>query len=271
MSWKTPLRHLVRRLARRQGYDLVEYPPLTIRRRARLLANFEIDLLLDVGADTGEYVQTLRARGYMGRVVSFEPLSASFAKLRENAAGDPRWETVNVALGNRDGRAVMHVAGNMHSSSLRDMQPAHLEAAPHSAYIGTETVTIRRLDALFDQCRRDAANVFMKIDTQGYEQDVLAGAARTLPQITGLQLEMSLVELYGGQLLFPQLFELIADHGFTLMSLEPGFANDRTGQLLQVDGVFFRLARPLNARRLRQQTADVSTSTTPALTVANYL
>ncbi|MBP7745664.1 MAG: FkbM family methyltransferase [Phycisphaerae bacterium] len=269
MSWKTPLRHLVRRFARRQGYDLVEYPPLTIRRRARLLANFEIDLLLDVGADTGEYVQTLRARGYTGRVVSFEPLSASFAKLRESAADDPRWETVNVALGDRDGRAVMHVAGNMHSSSLRDMQPAHLEAAPHSAYVGTETVTVRRLDALFDEYRRDAANVFMKIDTQGYEQDVLAGAARTLPQIAGLQLEMSLVELYGGQMLFPQLCELIADHGFTLMSLEPGFANDRTGQLLQVDGVFFRLARPLKTWQRQQPGAAADAGAAPVLSGTN--
>ena len=204
------------------------------------MQHFGIDLVLDVGADTGEWVRTIRRLGYRGRVVSFEPLRASYAALRASSAADPLWETVQTALGNCDGSATMHIAGNAHSSSLRGMLPAHLEAAPQSAYVGTEEVAIRRLDSVFAEHRRDARSVYLKIDTQGAEQDVLAGATKALGEIVGLQLEMSLVPLYEGQLLFQDLYARVASAGFTLMSLEPGFANAHTGQLLQVDGVFFR-------------------------------
>jgi FkbM family methyltransferase len=245
MSWKRPLRLLARRAARRVGYDLAEYPGLPFRRRMKLWNHFGVDLVLDVGADTGEYVQTIRQHGYAGRVVSFEPLSPAFALLCERATGDARWEAVNVALGEHEGRATIHVAGNSHSSSLRPMLGTHLAAAPHSEYVGTEDVRVRRLDAVFDEYRRGARRVYLKVDTQGWEREVLAGGARALEQIVGMQLEMSLVPLYAGQALFSDLMELVTRRGFTLMSLEPGFADERTGQLLQVDGVFFRTAAPV--------------------------
>ena len=256
MSWKRPLRLLARRAARQVGYDLAEYPGLAFRRRMKLWDHFGVDLVLDVGADTGEYVQTIRRHGYAGRVVSFEPLSSAFALLRQSAAGDPHWETVNVALGDHDGRATIHIAGNSHSSSLRPMLGAHLEAAPRSVYVGTEEVRVRRLDTVFDEYRRGARRVYLKVDTQGWEREVLAGGDRVLEQIGGLQLEMSLVPLYGGQTLFADLLELVTRRGFTLMSLEPGFADERTGQLLQVDGVFFRAAGPVAEPRVLTEIAE---------------
>lgn len=240
MSWKRPVRRLVRQLARQRGYDLVEYPSAAFHRRLKLLRHFKVDLILDIGADTGEYVQKLRRYGYAGRVVSFEPLPDSFAKLRQSAAADPLWEVIHLALGDRDGRATLNVAANSHSSSVRDMLPTHLEAAPHSAYVGIEVVPTRRLDSVLDEVRGEARSIYLKIDVQGAEREVLAGAAGVMPRIVGVQMELSLVPLYDGQALLPELLELMRRHGFTLMSLEPGFADERTGQLLQVDGIFFR-------------------------------
>lgn len=240
MSWKKAPRLLLRGLTRRWGYDLVEYPSREFQRRIKLMQHFGVDLVLDVGADTGEYVQKLRRYGYRGRVVSFEPLSASFTVLSANAARDPRWDVVNTACGARDGEAELNVAGNLHSSSLLEMLPAHESAAPESAYVRRERVRLRRLDSIFEACRGDARHVFLKIDTQGYEQTVLEGAAQSLKSIVGVQLEMSLVPLYRGQVLFPELLSFMSAQGYTLMLLEPGFGDDRTGQLLQVDGIFFR-------------------------------
>ena len=142
MSWRKPVRLLVRRIARRRGYDVVEYPGTSFRRRLKLMRHFQVDLVLDIGADTGEYVAKLRRYGYEGWVVSFEPLPSSFAELRYNAGTDPLWETANFALGERDGRAALHIAGNAHSSSLHDMLPAHVEAAPQSAYVDAEEVDV---------------------------------------------------------------------------------------------------------------------------------
>lgn len=240
MSWKKPVRLLVRQLARQNGYDLVEYPSVHFHRRMRLLRHFAVDLVLDVGADTGKYVRQLRQHGYTGRVVSFEPLPSAFAELCYDAAADSLWEVANLALGDRNAQATLNVAGNSCSSSLLAMLPAHLDAAPQSAYVDTEEVTVRRLDAVFGDYRENARSIYLKIDVQGAEREVLAGATGILGEIAGVQLEMSLVPLYAGQALFPELLELLTEHGFTLMSLEPGFTDQRTGQLLQADGVFFR-------------------------------
>jgi FkbM family methyltransferase len=231
---------MARRIARQRGYDVVEYPAPDLRRRLKLMRHADIDLVLDVGADTGEYVQQLRRHGYERRVVSFEPLPSSFAKLRYAAAADPLWEVVNVALGDRDDRATLNVAANSHSSSLRTVLPAHLAAAPQAGYVSAAEVEMRRLDSVFAAYRRDACRIYLKIDVQGSEREVLTGAAGCLRHIAGVQLEMSLVRLYAGQTLLPELLALMTRRGFTLLSLEPGFTDEQTGRLLQADGVFFR-------------------------------
>jgi hypothetical protein len=58
--------------------------------------------------------------------------------------------------------------------------------------------------------------------------------------VIGVQVEMSIVPLYEGEPLMHQMIPFIANRGFTLMSLEPGASDQRTGQLLQADGLFFR-------------------------------
>jgi FkbM family methyltransferase len=240
MSWRRPLRLMARRVARRRGYDVVEYPAPDLRRRLKLMQHFHVDLVLDVGADTGEYVQQLRRHGYAGRVVSFEPLPSSFAQLHTAAAGDPRWEVANLALGEHGGRATLHVAADAHSSSLHAVLPAHLAAAPQASFIDTAEVEVRRLDTVFAEYRRDAHDIYLKMDVQGAEREVLAGASAALQHITGVQLELSLVPLYAGQALMPELLAFMNEQGFRLMSLEPGFTDGHTGRLLQVDAIFFR-------------------------------
>lgn len=225
------------------GYDVApfnagEHP---VARRRRLLEVYGIDLVLDVGANSGQFGMHLRRDlGYRGEIVSFEPLSAAFVQLQAAAARDGRWRTRQLALGEAAGRQEIHIAGNSESSSLLAMLPLHEQAAPYSAYTGAESVQVETLDALFDDLRGSARNVFLKIDTQGYEAQVLRGAQRTLPSVDTLQLEMSLAPLYEGQALFGELYEQLRGQGYTLVALENNFGDPRTGQLLQVDGIFHR-------------------------------
>jgi hypothetical protein len=86
----------------------------------------------------------------------------------------------------------------------------------------------------------DPERTLLKIDVQGYERDVLDGAVKTLPAFLGVRTEMSLVPLYEGQALMPEIVELLARHGFELWHVEPGFTEPGTRRLLQLDGVFFR-------------------------------
>jgi hypothetical protein len=121
------------------------------------------------------------------------------------------------------------------------MTAAHLDAAAYSKYVGTEEVPVVTLADLIAQYAGSSdAGVFVKLDVQGHERDVLAGAGEHLDTIGGIQLELSLVELYAGQALMPAQVEFLAGHGLSLWSLDRGFMDGKTGRLLQCDGTFVR-------------------------------
>lgn len=238
----TDFKAAVRRLVRRLGLDVLRYNPDAdpVLRRQRLLAHCGIDLVLDVGANEGQFAIELRRGGYRGRIVSFEPLSSAFARLAARAARDPAWSTMNLALSDADGTAIINVSGNSVSSSLLAMLPTHGESAPESAYVGQEAIETRRLDGLFMRLAGPAAHVYLKIDTQGSELRVLEGAGAALGNIELLEIELSLVPLYEGGPLMPQMLAWLAQRGYGLVGLEAGFSDPRSGRLLQVDGIFSR-------------------------------
>jgi hypothetical protein len=126
------------------------------------------------------------------------------------------------------------------SSSILPMLPRHWQASPGTEYVGAETVRVRRLDDLFDQLWRAGERVYLKIDVQGYEKQVLDGAARTLQRVAGVQCEISLVPLYAGGPLLPEMLEYMNARGFRLHSIEVAMIDPASSQLLQIDGIFYR-------------------------------
>jgi len=233
----------VKQFLRRRGVLLDRYTCSTssdLRLVTMLTAN-RVDLVLDVGANTGGYATSLRQAGYRGRILSFEPLSSAHAALVAATAGDPAWSAApRMAIGERDGDVTINIAGNSASSSLLPMTDRHKGAAPESAYIGAETVEVRRLDGVRHPFLDAAAAPFLKIDTQGYESQVLAGAAGILPRLVGVQLEMSLRHLYEGQSLWRDVIAALEAARFELWAVVPGFFDPATGRMLQCDGIFFR-------------------------------
>jgi FkbM family methyltransferase len=227
---------------RRTGVDIVRYPYSSSPAKlwCTMFRHHGIDLVLDVGASDGGFTSDIRSFGYTGGIVSFEPLKEPFTRLSRRNARDERWSGINAALGTEQGDADMNVAANSYSSSLLPMLDQHRHSAPHAAYVGTERVRVERLDDLFDEVSGGAAHPFIKIDAQGYESQVLDGAARTLDRLCGVQLEMSLVALYDGQHLFDDLFHRMLDQGFDCWSIDPEFHDPGSGRYLQVMGTFFR-------------------------------
>lgn len=198
-------------------------------------------VLLDVGANVGQYALQARELGYEHLIVSFEALPDAHAKLKENARGDDKWVIAPcAALGGSAGTASINVAGNSQSSSLLPMRAEHVNAAPDSRYVGTVQVDVRRLDEQCETLVPGNTPVFLKIDTQGYEREVLKGATRLLPRVAGLQLELSLVPLYDGCPMMMDMVTYVQQLGFELFNLSPTFKDPRTGRLLQADGFFVR-------------------------------
>ena len=234
----------VKRLVRRAGVDIVRYPGKNpAHARAKLLRHLAVDVVFDVGANSGQYGAELRNLGYAGSLVSFEPLLEPFAALRERARTDGAWEVVRAAVGEVVGETVVNISGNSLSSSLLPMLPAHVDAEPSSAYVGTETAPMVTLDAVYARYAAQGAKPFIKIDAQGYERQVLAGATTSLARAVGVQVELSLVPLYEGAMSFEEGLEIMREAGLELGRLDPVFEDPRTGRLLQCDGVFVRVPR----------------------------
>jgi FkbM family methyltransferase len=230
---------------RRLGYELNRYEPGPRLfdedvRRAKLLQSEGINLVLDVGANAGQYAKRLRRAGYGQRIVSFEPLAQAYAELERQADSDALWSAHRLALSDEERSAEIHVSANSWSSSLLAMGERHLESAPDSAYVGTETVTTARLDAIWDQIVRADERVFLKMDVQGFEMHVLRGAEKCLAEVAGIQAELALVHLYEGDSSWRTVIDHIESRGFELAGLEPGFEDPVSGRMLQADGIFVR-------------------------------
>lgn len=236
-------KHIAKSALKRAGFEIQRSDPEGSypKRRQLLLERESIDTVLDVGAHAGEFGESLRHSGYHGRIVSFEPVAALYERLCAVAAADPRWSCNKVAIGERTGEVDINLAGNDgFSSSIREMETAHKDAAPASTYVGAETVNLTTLDQLSGDILEPTNRAFLKVDTQGYESEVLIGGSTTLSRCRLVELELGLVELYSGQALFADLVDSMTSRDFVLTDLEPGFRDERTGQLLQVDALFVR-------------------------------
>lgn len=206
------------------------------------LTAHKVDVVVDAGANSGQYATCLRQADFKGRIVSFEPLAAPFSRLAGSSSTDPLWECRQCALGDFDGTIAMNVAGNAGaSSSILPMLQSHRDVFPQANYVGVEDVAIRRLDSVAPRLLRHDDAVFLKIDVQGFEKQVIAGSESTInDRCVGIQLELSFVALYEGDMLIQEAFDLMESLGFVLAGMAPGFVDVRSGRVLQADGVFFR-------------------------------
>jgi FkbM family methyltransferase len=222
----------------KHNLDLVRDPfPNRVARALRWLG---VSTVLDIGANIGQYGAALRAGGYAGRIISCEPLPDAYAHLSRRAASDDNWAVVHTAVGAETGSSTINVSANSYSSSLLPMTDAHRTAAPGSDFIGTVEVPLTTVAQLLTAHRVAPERTLLKIDTQGYEAPVLSGAGAALSSFAAVQLELSFVPLYAGQELFGQLTGRLVAAGFGVYCMDPGFADPRTGRMLQCDGLFIR-------------------------------
>jgi len=206
----TPVK-LAQKCLRSLGYEVVPFPPHDwVRQRdslRRILNKLAIDCVFDVGANRGQYGRQLRDIGYSGWIISFEPVKAHFEELSANAAARPPWKAFRYALGSTNGQAAINVNEDGVLSSFR---PRVRSNGPNDRVVATETVELRRLDAIFDECLSgiDARRLYLKLDTQGFDLEVLHGAEGVLGRFAGAQTEVSFLAGYDGM---PDVIETLAD------------------------------------------------------------
>jgi FkbM family methyltransferase len=209
-------------------------------RRVRLLNTYGIDLVIDVGANAGQYAATLRAAGYLGRIASFEPVGEAYSRLATACEADGAWECRRLALGRQRGMVRVNISEDSRNSSVFTVGDRHLRAVPDSRTVSVDCAAIQRLDRIWSDIARGARRPYLKMDVQGYELEVLRGSTGVLDAISLIEAELSLLAVYDAGPLFQDVYRFLDEHGFAPIAFEGVLDDTGTGEMLQADGIFRR-------------------------------
>lgn len=237
-----------RKLANAFGYELVKLRKLneTLEQNLRNVFDLQrINCVIDVGANEGQYGRSLRELGYRGRIVSFEPVSRPYAELQEAKGGDESWWTHQLALGAKESKQTINVSRASVFSSFH--APSEYGSARFSENFEAEhreEVEVRTLDGMWSELVSglEDPRVFLKLDTQGYDLEVLRGAEGCVASIRGMQSEISLKALYQGMPDYVSALAEFRDRGFEITGLFPVCRDKQTLALIELDCVLIRPA-----------------------------
>lgn len=190
---------------------------------AELFERHRIDTVLDVGANRGQYRDFLRQQvGFRGRIHSFEPIAQLAQAMQARAAADPLWQVHACALGSVAGQAEIQVMASDTFSSLRGVRadsPAQFSASTQVRR--SETIEIRRFDAVAEALQLPLERCYLKVDTQGFDLEVLAGAGAALQRIPALQVELALQRIYEGVPDYREVLTRLESQGLQVSGLFP--------------------------------------------------
>lgn len=213
------------------------FPPFEDRKIANLVRVSRADVVLDIGANAGQHAQLLRAAGYTGRIVSFEPLPQEHAGLEVLAAGDRAWTIApRMALGAAAGEITIHRYTDSSLSSA--LSPA--VDAPGFAASQSVTAPIARLDDVVGDFVEPSEKVFVKIDVQGLEMQVFAGAQQTMQRAVGAEVELALTPIYENEPGYLEVLGALDGFGLTPVYFAHVTAKRRLGPEKQMDVILLR-------------------------------
>jgi len=217
-----------RSFLRKKGYDIVKHKELP-----EWLALHGIDAVLDIGANDGRYATEIREAGWAGKIVSFEPQPAVFERLAQRMAGDPGWSGQQIGLGSQNTTLTLN-AYDM------DVLSSFLQKRDNDQEARQIEVPVKRPEDILDEVLGGCKRPFVKIDTQGFEMEIIRGFGSRVRDIVGWQIELSVVPLYEGQPTMDEVISSMRTSGFSLWRILPGLRDPATLQAYEFDGIFFR-------------------------------
>jgi FkbM family methyltransferase len=205
-----------------------------------LLSKYSIKTVVDVGANEGQFALKLMNKNhYKGKIISFEPVSSAFYQLSKNSQKSSNWQVVQSAVGDSIGKVPINISQNSVSSSLRKVNAHTVEAEAGTAIVNTEMVSINTLDNLL-KTHEWQNDLWLKIDVQGFEREVLLGASEILKQAKVVQIELAVIPSYDQSPYLEEIITTMRTSGFLLYSIMNGFRNYKTGQMYEMEGFFVR-------------------------------
>lgn len=226
------LRDLVRRGLPRGAHDSLG---------KKWLRDVGFRTVLDVGANVGQFATAAHAILPEAAIYSFEPLPDCFSELQKQMAGAEKFRAFNVGIGAERGEIQFNRSSFAPSSSFRKMATLHKETYPWTAGSEQVTVKVETLDDIAATLELPEP-ILLKIDVQGYEDQVLAGGRNTCNRVAAIIVEVSFEVLYEGQPLFDDIYRVITGMGFVFKGNLEQTSDKYSGCALYADAIFLRPA-----------------------------
>lgn len=231
------LKNPLRKVIQSAGIDIHRYHPEADR--LAWLSNLGIQTVFDIGANVGQFAAEIRDALPQAQIYSFEPLKECFEKLNTAFKADTHFQSFNCALGEAESVMTMNKSAYTPSSSLRPMADSHKELFPHTKENKPEMIKVRRLDDVFAELN-PSREILIKVDTQGYEDKVIAGGLHAFSQARAVLIEASFVELYEGQPLFDDIYQKMRNFGLVYRGALHQKIDKQTGEVIFEDAIFVR-------------------------------
>jgi FkbM family methyltransferase len=201
--------------------------------------NLEIDTVLDVGGNIGQFSKTMRLLLPKAKIYAFEPLADCYLQMEKLMQDDINYKGFNIGLGDKKDTLTMQKSSYAPSSSFLKMSQKHKEAFPQTAGNEAVTVEVCRLDDIIREIEI-GKNILIKVDVQGYEAMVLKGGLETFAKAKVLIMELSFQELYEKQPLFNDIYQELEKIGFKFMGVSAQMASPQDSQFLDADCIFVK-------------------------------
>lgn len=208
-----------------------------------LLKHMGIKYVIDIGANTGQFAESLFDFDYQGTVISFEPVASCHEKLTRRSRKYPNFRVAErCAIGDKDTQIEFNVSDDDVFSSVLEIKKEHTRIRPKSRIVRKESVKMFRLDSIIgNYIPEGETDIMLKIDTQGFEKQVLDGAEHSLSRIRGIKIEIPLVPIYDGtRFTFYEIVDFMKQHGFMPYNFNTEGVDLETGRVFTIDGTFFR-------------------------------
>ena len=204
-----------------------------------LFEQYSIKTVLDVGANEGQYANFLRHEvGFNGTIISFEPSREQFELLHQNSGADPNWHCINLALGREKGLLKFNLMeGSQYNSVYLPRDYDHI--AHRNVVVNNYEVEVETLDTMWERLSEvyNLSSIFLKMDTQGSDLQILKGAEETLSKIYAVQSELSVIPLYQEMPAYNEVIDYLCENNYALSYIHP-VLQDKYMRLVECDGVF---------------------------------
>ncbi len=244
MTLKKFLKENLIRIAHSREYELIPSWSMgnlpLVRHLKAVFAKYEIDCVFDVGGNLGQYHDLLRDDvGFTGWIYSFEPVKKYIDILNKRAASELKWRIFDFALGSAATTAEIHVTKSPGLNSfLEPRKDIVQEFWQNDAILGTELVQIQPLDDIYKDLQKNAnfCSPYLKLDTQGFDLEVLKGASNSLKAFRAMQTEAAIRPLYQGMPSYQEAIDFLSRAGFDLSGMFP-VTHDDALRLIEFDCV----------------------------------